>query len=59
MNEGGNPPEWERVEKFSFFARLSEVVRMRARVSIVLVGGSAVEWHFPEMGALLDLAHSP
>jgi hypothetical protein len=50
-----NDVELERVEKFSFFARLSEEVLAQAKVNIVLVGGSAVEWHFPELGASLDL----
>jgi hypothetical protein len=55
MSNGTSSAEWERAEKFSFFARLSEVVRASADVSIVLVGGSAVEWHFPDLGASMDL----
>ena len=55
MKSGGTSVDLERTEKFSFFARLSESVRARAGVSIVLVGGSAVEWHFPDQGASLDL----
>lgn len=55
MSGEPNSADWERAEKFSFFARLSEVVRTSAGVSIVLVGGSAVEWHFPDLGASMDL----
>ena len=55
MSEGPSSIDLERAEKFSFFARLSEAVRTSAGVSIVLVGGSAVEWHFPDLGASMDL----